>query len=116
MLVFRDGARRVALRPLLAQLMESCRRASSADSAAVLAALLRAGEVECALADADSHAAVAIARVTDALACALVGGTALDAPSVAQLESVSLGDVPEFGRVSAPEGFAYYALHPLDYS
>src|SRR4051812_10750911 len=116
MLVFRDGARRVALRPLLAQLVESCRRASGADHAAVLAALLRAGGLECALADADSPAAVPIARVTDALADALVAGSALDAASVALLRNPSLGDVPEFGRLSAPEGFAYYALHPMDYS
>jgi hypothetical protein len=116
MLVFREGGRRVALRPLLEQLMAECRRVRlRRHGDAVLAALLRAGELECALADAGSPAAAIIAEATNSLAAALLGG-GFDGAVLAELESLAAVDVPEYGVVSAPEGFAYYALHPLDYA
>jgi hypothetical protein len=76
-------------------------------------ALLRAGEIECALADLSDYAAPSAADLTNALATALVRSerTAL-APAFATLTSSALPDTLN-GR--APEGFAYYALDPLSY-
>jgi hypothetical protein len=116
MLVFREGGRRVALRPLLEQLMAGCRRVRlGGHGDAVLGALLRAGELECALADAESPAAGIVGEATDALAATLLGG-GFDGAVLSGLEGLSAAEIPEYGVVSAPEGFAYYALHPLDYA
>jgi hypothetical protein len=116
MLVFREGGRRVALRPLLEQLMAGCRRVrlGGHDADAALAALLRAGGLECALADLGSPAAAVVAEATDALAAPLLSG-GFDGAVLARLEGLAAADIPEHGLISAPEGFAYYALHPLDY-
>src|SRR3954463_7332566 len=79
-------------------------------------ALLRAGELECALADAGQHAAASqLAGVTDCLASALVRGDRL---GVSQWGLQILNAVGVSGEltVKVPEGFAYYALHPLDYA
>ncbi len=120
MLVFRDGARRVALRPLLEQLVSCCRGVSAAGAEARLEALLRAGELECALADEGSAAAEEVGGVTDALADAVAAGSpesdGVSGEALRALEAVLGEDLPETGRVSVPEGFAYYALHPMDYA
>ena len=116
MLVFRDGGRRTALRPLLHMLVASCRRAlECGDREAVVGALLRAGESECALADAESGRAGVVARATDRLADALLLGTLGNSP-LSGREDLDAHDLPEWGVVSSPEGFAYYALHPLDHA
>ena len=112
MLVFRDGRRRRAVRPLLEQLKLACRDASARPGEA-LAALLRAGGLECGLADANSAAAAKIAAVSDAAADALVARSAL--PALGTESLAALGETPEYTDISVPEGFAYYALHPLDY-
>jgi hypothetical protein len=80
-------------------------------------ALLRAGELECALADHEGCAeqARALATLTDDLADAVVrqskplfrGGIVEQLPEI---------PVPEKLHLSVPEGFCYYALHPLDYA
>jgi hypothetical protein len=75
--------------------------------------VLRAGELECALADAASYNAGAIATVTDALADSLVANIPFQAPELA--ERVQLVPPPEQVKVAPPEGFAYYSLHPLDF-
>ena len=112
MLVFRDGRRRRAVRPLLEQLTLACRGAFARPGEA-LAVLLRAGELECGLADANSPAAAKIAALSDAAADALVAGRTLPAALAGDL--AGLADLPEHIDGSVPEGFAFYALHPLDY-
>jgi hypothetical protein len=78
----------------------------------VMAALLRAGELECAVADADHPTACALSKVTDRLAEVLLEPELpIDRPSLAMI--LAEADVPDRVRVSPPEGFAYYALHPL---
>lgn len=80
---------------------------------ALLHLLLRAGELECGVADSELSPAP-FEYLTDRLAEALVG---LD--SSADLNAVKRtleeSPVPEQMNVSVPEGFAYYALHPLSY-
>lgn len=129
MFVFREGRRAVCARALLDSLVAGLRDAAApADTAAlgcattaeggcatqVLDALLRAGELECALADEGSGQGARMASVTDALAGTLVCGRPVNVPEL--LETLTQIRVPEKVSVSPAEGFAYYALHPLNYS
>ncbi len=78
-------------------------------------ALIRAGELETALADAGSNDARLAAEITQSLAGALI-----EHPSVSQHRAYAGHPcdirVPETVQLSVPEGFAYYALHPAAYA
>ena len=80
-------------------------------------ALLRAGELECALADHDacSTEASTVAEAADQLASALLTKSR---PQIASKLAGALSElqVPYSLTLSTPEGFCYYALHPLDYA
>jgi hypothetical protein len=118
MFVFRDGRRSVPGATLARELAEGLRQWPSRAPARrelVINLLLRAGELECALADASSDEASRCARLTDLLASALVAPEA-GACSSAQLVSLLPLEVPDQVQISPPEGFAYYALHPLDFA
>jgi hypothetical protein len=116
LLVFRAGQRRASGRALKTALVESLQPfAADHPQDALMGALLRAGELECGMADADDDAARAVERLTDRIAEALLGGEAmLDFESLAD----AARDVPVIEQlsISTPEGFAYYALHPLAYA
>ncbi len=87
--------------------------------------LLRAGELECGLRDAQAPAATCeeATRLTDLFATAVLAldssaadgldGRNLAATAFSILEQISYAGIV---GVSSPEGFAYYALHPLDYA
>jgi hypothetical protein len=117
MYVFRENHRLALAGVLLNELAGAMRRAdSSADPEHMLDALLRAGELECALADAGQHAAASqLAGVTDCLAAALVRGDRL-AVSQSCLQILKAVGISGELSVKIPEGFAYYALHPVDYA
>ncbi|HLX73262.1 MAG TPA: hypothetical protein VKR26_00940 [Terriglobales bacterium] len=119
MLVFRQGRRAhsgnallQALLPLVQQL-DTAGAGSPADR--LLEALLRCGELECGLSDLDSPHAPQAAATTNALAEMLLGGASRLCPSQ-PLQRLSRVRLPEKITVSTPEGFAYYALHPLQYA
>jgi hypothetical protein len=121
LLVFRPGRRRVrgldvkrALLDSLGVLGDNALGVGSS-SDAVLAALLRAGELECIAADAGPMHALPFAELTDALAEALLRR---QFPSNFQKfrDAVQAASVPKEAELSTPEGFAYYALHPLAYA
>ncbi len=119
MLVFRPGRRarrgNALLRALLL-LLRDLEVASAVSSAGLkLEALLRCGELECGLADMDSPDALHVAAATDALAQLLLDATPTVSISqlVGRLRCIA---PPQQITVSAPEGFAYYALHPLRYA
>lgn len=119
MFVFRDG-RRTAAGATLARALADALRALDAPAAApaqpdMLEALLLAGEFECALADAASPDAAVAAYITDALADAAVspGTVLLNVPTL--LDRIPRHPPAQIS-ISPPEGFAYYALHPLDFS
>lgn len=124
LLVFRDGRRvldghdlvRALQRKLNALLSISDFHAQSAQDE-LTEALLRSGDLECALADLDGYgrAAETLSQLTDRLALALVGQSS---PSLdlMMLKSLDAAEIPERVSVSIPEGFCYYALHPLDYA
>ena len=119
MLVFREGRRTTASSYLLRGLENSLAAISSqADYShkSVLTGLLQAGELECALADTGSDAAAIVATVTDSLAGYIVGQE-LTSPALFResVQFLSSADLPCQLNISTPEGFAYYALHPLDY-
>jgi hypothetical protein len=111
MLVFRDRAGRTT--HTSAELLRALREALRSGDA--LDGLLRAGEIECSLADLGLDSA--FAAVTDALAYALIRpAEKFTHFQEAERRLAAAGPFPSTMQVRAPEGFAYYALHPLSYA
>ena len=114
MLVFRDGRQAASTAALAARCHARLLALQRSPSPALaLDALLCAGELECALADAGSSAAGA--AVTDACAAALFAPPR-PAELAAAWERFRQHELPPAVTTSPPEGFAYYALHPLAYA
>jgi hypothetical protein len=127
LLVFREDQRRAsgqglktALAGQLARLGGRCSHES------LIVALLRAGELECGVADADdadeadSEAARPVELLTDCVADALLlveSGFSFQTSNFQSLTDAARA-LPAFEQlsISTPEGFAYYALHPLAYA
>jgi len=120
-LVYRDGRQRVGgdavVRQLACALMAVGEHFSDEG---VISALLCAGVLECALCDAASEHADSAGKITDHLAefvctadlrshssCSSIGDCLRLLSRIAPRGELS---------VSRPEGFAYYALHPLDFA
>jgi hypothetical protein len=122
--IFRDARRRLAavelLRPLRSALVAMPSRAEIDE---LIALLLRAGELECALCDAKASPedCEAAEQLTDALAESAVRtdclGRTFDGREIVAASLPLLDKIGYSGAVNvgASEGFAYYALHPLDY-
>src|SRR5258705_6642451 len=117
LLVFRDGRRVLDGRDLLRTLQRKLDGllpisdfGLQSSREELTEALLRSGELECALADCDACDASteALVRLTDQLALALAGRSG---PTLfpGMLESIAAAEVPERITVSTPEGFCYYA-------
>lgn len=139
LLVFRGDQRRVCGHMLKAALEEQL-RLLPVDNLRdrLIGVLLRAGELECGLADADSVAAGPCELLTDHIADALLQdehGVTFQSPEfkfnsrAANFQELTFQslldaardvpcDLPEIEQISisVPEGFAYYALHPLAYA
>lgn len=110
--IFRDGKRTVSGSELLGDLRR--RIAGASHLSALLDALIQAGELEAALADAGSRSTPQAARATDCLASALVKG---DLKTIASAAGYADQIVPpDTLTVAPPEGFTYYALHPTDFA
>lgn len=110
MYVFRDGRRSVRGGSVIDRLIAGIERVATDPSEDhLLAALITSGELECALEDSGSGAAVA-ANLTDSLANAFVTKTVPDCPRL--VEIVRSLEVPATLSLAVAEGFAYYALHP----
>jgi hypothetical protein len=115
--VYRNGRRREAGAAASRRLVDAIDRVASAvesrrRAAAVDAAVL-AGELEAALADANHPSRDVVARATDAMAAAALGLTV--SASVVALELAETR-MPETVTIDAPEGFAFYGLHPEAYA
>lgn len=79
-----------------------------------LRTLLRAGELECGVADS-TLSPEPFERLTDALAESLLGcAKSICRPSWRQVLADAV--IPDTLRLSVPEGFAYYGLHPRAYA
>jgi hypothetical protein len=115
LLVFREARRCVPGPELKQALLDQFSQAGvCASQEGVLRLLLRAGELECGVADSGVPSAP-FEQLTGQLAEALVGvGPPADVSSLQDV--LGRAPVPEQMSVSAPEGFAYYALHPLLYA
>lgn len=115
MLVYREAAEQLATSELLAELRAAFRRleAEPTNGDAAVAALIRAGELECGLADLESEGAGAAQQLTDAAAGSLCGTQADSHARV--LEDLNRVHLPPSISIRPLEGFAYYALHPLQY-
>jgi hypothetical protein len=114
--VFRENRRRVSGREIKSSLLACLKSLCSTSSRdQMIAALLRAGELECAVADAGGAPVRDWMALTERLAEAVVSPRAeLDLPSLRKLAEAA--PVPQQVELSAPEGFAYYALDPLSYA
>src|SRR5215467_1729293 len=136
LLVFRESQRRVCGHKLKAALADQLRLLCSGNSRKLLiGALLRVGELECGLADADGEGAHTAELLTDRIADALLQGgrwggypeadfQTSNSPS-ANFQYISFQTLLDAAQrlpaieqlsIATPEGFAYYALHPLAYA
>ena len=118
MLVFREnaGRARYSSATLIRELDSYLRSANSAQreqrNELLTNALLRAGEIECALADLRHPVASAVKELTDAIAQALLSS----ADYSGAFARLAAQEFPESLTITTPEGFAYYALDPLSYA
>jgi hypothetical protein len=114
--IFREQRQQVSGAKLVDEMRTLTRLALSglADTELAADAVIRAGSLECGLADANARSTEQAARLTDALALNLIQ------PNDAELKRVLIDlehlEVPQTVVVSLPEGFSYYALHPCDFS
>jgi hypothetical protein len=116
MLVFREEKRITSARNLsrpLRHILETIASGSGDGREQILEGLLRAGELECAISDAVSESHLNAATLTDFFAEGFLGlpGCGIP-PPFSWMDSL---DNSAALRVSRPEGFAFYALHPLDF-
>src|SRR5215471_16437659 len=123
LLVFREGRRPVpggklksVLLHSLEQIADGLEQEPGADD--LIDTLLRAGELECAVADAATVPLETYTSLTDLLAERLVGRDPRLGPHELRSLCKALAEapVPHELWISAPEGFAYYALHPLAFA
>jgi hypothetical protein len=115
--VFREGRKSVTGTALLADLEKTLANTYCArDPGVAISALMRAGEFESAIADANSPAQSQAEELTDALATAFVEGTSGRERIRVLLDRIGHFQLPEQLGISPPEGFAYYALHPHDFA
>jgi hypothetical protein len=130
MLYYGDRSRDVDVREVVARLRQAMAGAPSTPEARperLRAALIEAGELAQALADAAraragwdeiDPAAEAALAVAVALARALLSAGKGEGgpPGVAPLERLEAADLPERVRVQVPEGYACYAVYPECYA
>ena len=124
LLVFRDGKTAHSGNKLLEELRGQIERvlslrdfSLSISQEELIEALLRASELECGLADLTNNEFQneTLQELTDALAAALISQCRPQLSS-STLDRLCRLNVPEDLTISPPEGFCYYALHPLDYA
>jgi hypothetical protein len=114
--IFRDGGKICSGNRLLQDLTKALQKylVKREEQSDGCGALIRSGMLESALADAGSASAKKSAALTDALSSDLFSDNAKTIVQAAQdLERVS---IPDTLVISPPEGFSYYAVHPLDFA
>jgi len=122
MYVFRDGRHRVLGATLVRELAERIQGLATRSelfnpisSDFMVDALLRAGELECALRDAGSAEAGRMECLTDQFAKLLLAACC-SRPDPLEMLDLLPREIPAELQLSPPEGFAYYSLHPLDFA
>lgn len=113
--VFRKARENLCAEQLRRQLLTCLRPALARnDRNALLNCLVRAGELECALADLGSPHIARVAQAVDALAAITVQPDSCG-PACDILGAFASLHLPPTVFLSHPEGFSYYGLHPLDF-
>ena len=127
MYVFRDGCRVLPGQRLTDAIISTLTALNFSDEESALAALVAAGELECALKDSEHPQAGLAEQITDGVAEGLVRQTWADPgiPPLPRRSTASAFPDPRIlaqlakrihaedqVRISVLEGFAYYALHP----
>jgi hypothetical protein len=116
LLVFREDRQRVCGPELKARLLRQLRALPKPNAPdEIMGLLVRAGELECAVEDSGAALAHPFIGLTDRLAQALLASDSSAEPGVL-CSMLTEARVPEVLYVSPPEGFAYYALHPLAFA
>jgi hypothetical protein len=110
--IFRDGRKTISGPDMVRDLAQRIARAQD-NAESLLDALIQAGELEAALADANHRSADIAAKLTDELGKAVCSGKP---HIVGLLQAVEQICTPDEISISPPEGFTYYALHPLDFA
>lgn len=112
---FRKARERLSSEQLKQQLLACLRPAlTRRNEDGLLNCLIRAGELECALADLDSPEVVRAAQAVDGVAAqALQPESSGPAPDI--VSAVASLRLPAAVSLSHAEGFSYYGLHPLDF-
>lgn len=116
MLVFRQNAEHVSGNALTSRLMRAIENSQQRSLSSILDALLLAGKVECALSDRGHFTADLAIRLTDQIAKLFVDPKCRLEENPHSLTCKIAGMLPETLGLTEPEGFAYYALHPGDFS
>jgi hypothetical protein len=114
LIVFRDNKKLISKHCVALDLERTVERIRANDRTAILDCLILAGQLESALWDGRFQVAQVSFLLTDAVARHAVG-------IASQFEIDSrLGELlpalPDWLSISEPEGFSYYALHPLDFA
>ncbi|HTM40840.1 MAG TPA: hypothetical protein VL177_08010, partial [Terriglobales bacterium] len=113
--VFRKARETLRSEPLRQQLLTQLRAALVRnDRDGLLNCLIRAGELECALADIGSPELSLASQAVDALAT-LTLGPEFRAPALDVMAVLERLQLPGTVSLSHAEGFSYYGLHPLDF-
>jgi hypothetical protein len=114
-IVFRETAETVSGQELTRRLLNAVFNCTRFDPGSILDALVLAGEVECALSDSGAASAPKAADLTDSLSSQFLGSDC-DEKRLNTLARELTQHPPDAVRISHPEGFAYYALHPGDFA
>src|SRR3954470_9135602 len=120
MQVYRDSSEKFSGAQVLKALEAACEAVTKDHTRdQVLNPLMRAGEVECALADLDlakDATARTAAEITNAAAALLINANGAGAQVEHARALIPQLRLPEVVSLRPAEGFAYYALHPLQYA
>ncbi len=122
--IFREERRLTSAGSLVAHLRSDLLSSAKAGADRAIRLLLRAGELECALSDAGASLTESThpAELTDRLAAYAVrchaNESSGEAARLVTPASETLDNINPARplSVTTPEGFAHYALHPLDYA
>jgi hypothetical protein len=116
MLIFRDGAKQVPGRSLANRLTNCIAKVGPSNEASVFDALLIAGEIECALSDFGHAGTDGAIQLADSLAALFVKRDGSSGEDLNFKAQTVISMLPDMLRISHPEGFVYYALHPGDFA
>ncbi len=114
-IIFRDDSEMVSATCIASQMRHAVDRIREGNAASVLDSLILAGRLESAAWDAEWPCSKECSTLTDKLARHLVSTAPTDA-SVEPLISTIVAQLPNSVRLSTPEGFSYYSLHPGDFA